>query len=72
MCIGSSNLLVTRTHTVAYFGGLKDSPTCRHNLHEVTYSIKRKLMSILETWSKKIKISNETTSCRILQALKNM
>lgn len=21
-----------------YFGGLKDSPTCRHNLHEVTYS----------------------------------
>jgi len=21
-----------------YFGGLKDSPTLRHNLHEVTYS----------------------------------
>lgn len=28
----------TKLEVGPYFGGLKDSPTCRHNLHEVTYS----------------------------------
>ena len=29
------------TYIVPYFGGLKDSPTCLHSLHEVTCQSER-------------------------------
>lgn len=33
-----NNILITKNTCIfPYFGGLKDSPTCRHNLQEVTY-----------------------------------
>jgi hypothetical protein len=34
---GNNKLITKNTCIFPYFGGLKDSPTCRHNLQEVTY-----------------------------------
>lgn len=57
--IGLPYLNVT-TDTVPYFGGLKDSPTCRHNLNEVTCPSTEASLSPLKTNSNKfLKIQKE-------------